>query len=166
MNQAITDALVPYGTVAQRDAAIAAALAAYYTSAQTDAALAAALLHLGPDGRRHRGGAGAEQRPDLERRADVQPAPGQQRAPKPLGGRRPERQLPELGRHHPHRIRQLRPQRDLYASGNGRSDHGCPRCPQLVPVPDRGAGAGPTGTRERSRPTWRASWPTTPPAAR
>ena len=35
MNQAITDALVPCGTAAQRDAAIAAALAAYYTSAQT-----------------------------------------------------------------------------------------------------------------------------------
>ena len=43
MNQAIADALVPYGTVVQRDAAIAAALAAYYTSAQTDSAIAAGL---------------------------------------------------------------------------------------------------------------------------
>ena len=43
MNQAITDALVPFETAAQRDAAIAAALAVYYTSAQTDAALAAGL---------------------------------------------------------------------------------------------------------------------------
>ena len=43
MTQAIADALLPYGTVAQRDAAIAAALAAYYTSAQTDAAIAAAI---------------------------------------------------------------------------------------------------------------------------
>ena len=57
MNQAIADALLPYGTVAQRDAAIAAAFAAYYTSAQTDAAIAAAiapLLHLGRNGCRHR----------------------------------------------------------------------------------------------------------------
>ena len=38
LTQAITDALVPHGTAAQRDAAIAAALAAYSTSAQTDAA--------------------------------------------------------------------------------------------------------------------------------
>ena len=39
----IADALVPFETAAQRDAAIAAALAAYYTSAQTDAAIAAAI---------------------------------------------------------------------------------------------------------------------------
>ena len=77
MNQAIADALLPYGTVAQRDAAIAAALAAY-TSAQTDAAIAAAIAPTTPRPK-HRGGA-AEQRPDLERRADVQPAAGQQRA--------------------------------------------------------------------------------------
>ena len=43
MNQAITDALAPFETAVQRDAAIAAALASYYTSAQTDAAIAAAL---------------------------------------------------------------------------------------------------------------------------
>ena len=43
MNQAITDALVPFETAVQRDAAIAAALAAYYTSVQTDAAIAAAI---------------------------------------------------------------------------------------------------------------------------
>ena len=43
MNQAIADALVPYGTIVQRDAAIAAALASYYTSAQTDSAIAAGL---------------------------------------------------------------------------------------------------------------------------
>ena len=43
MTQAITDALVPFETAAQRDAAIAAALAAYYTSAQTDAVIAAAI---------------------------------------------------------------------------------------------------------------------------
>ena len=41
MNQAITDALVPFETAAQRDAAISLALQAYYTSAQTDAASAA-----------------------------------------------------------------------------------------------------------------------------
>ena len=43
MNQAIADALVPCGTIVQRDAAIAAALASYYTSAQTDSAIAAGL---------------------------------------------------------------------------------------------------------------------------
>ena len=43
MNQAIADALVPFGTIVQRGAAIAAALAAYYTSAQTDSAIAAGL---------------------------------------------------------------------------------------------------------------------------
>ena len=37
------DALAPFETAVQRDAAIAAALAAYYTSAQTDAALTAGL---------------------------------------------------------------------------------------------------------------------------
>eukprot|EP00439_Symbiodinium_sp_Y106_P005097 s12070_g1.t1 len=42
-NQLIADALVPYGTIVQRDAAIAAALASYYTSAQTDSAIAAGL---------------------------------------------------------------------------------------------------------------------------
>ena len=48
MTQAIADALVPYRT---------------------------AVHHCGPDGRRHRGGAGAghaEQRPDLERRPDLE----------------------------------------------------------------------------------------------
>ena len=69
MNQAITDALVPYGTAAQRDAAIAAAggLAAYYTSAQTDAAIAAAIAPYYTSAQTdagHRGGGGAEQRPD------------------------------------------------------------------------------------------------------
>eukprot|EP00439_Symbiodinium_sp_Y106_P080825 s2364_g19.t1 len=49
MNQAIADALVPYGTAAQRDAAIAAALATvdlspYWTSAQVQAAITAALV--------------------------------------------------------------------------------------------------------------------------
>ena len=43
MTQAISDALVPFGTVAQRDAAIVAALVGYYDSTQTDAAIVAAL---------------------------------------------------------------------------------------------------------------------------
>ena len=47
MNQAITDALVPYGTAAQRDTAIAAALAGFYDSTQTDAAITAALVPYG-----------------------------------------------------------------------------------------------------------------------
>ena len=47
MTQAITDALVPFETAAQRDAAIAAALAGYYDSTQTDAAITAALVPYG-----------------------------------------------------------------------------------------------------------------------
>ena len=43
MTQAITDALLPFETAVQRDAAISLALQAYYTSAQTDAAIAAGL---------------------------------------------------------------------------------------------------------------------------
>ena len=44
MSQAISDALVPFETAAQRDAAIAAALAGFYDSTQTDAAITAALV--------------------------------------------------------------------------------------------------------------------------
>ena len=44
MTQAITDALVPFETAAQRDAAIAAALAGFYDSTQTDAPITAALV--------------------------------------------------------------------------------------------------------------------------
>ena len=47
MTQAISDALVPFGTVAQRDAAIAAALLFYNNSTQTDAAITAALVPYG-----------------------------------------------------------------------------------------------------------------------
>ena len=140
MNQAIADALVPYGTVAQRDAAIAAALAGFYDSTQTDA-----LRDGGPAGRSHRGGAGvrhAEQRPELERRADLQPAPGQQRPAEPVGGRRIDRHLSKPGRHHPDRVGQLRPQRDLHAGGNGRSDHRSHRRPGPVPTPKRSGGPG------------------------
>ena len=100
------------------------------------------LLHLGSDGRSHRGG-GAEQRPELDRRTHLQLAPGQQRAPEPVGGRRPDGLLPEPGRHHPHRIGQLRLQRDLHATGDGRSDHRCHRRPGPVPIPERGGGPGP-----------------------
>ena len=139
MTQAITDALVPFETAAQRDAA--AALVGYYDSTQTAAAIAAALVPYGT-AVEHRCG-GAEQRPELDRRADVQPAPGQQRAPEPVGGRRPDRQLPEPGRHDPHRIGQLRPQRNLHAAGDGRSDHRRHRCPGPVPIPKRSGGPGP-----------------------
>ena len=104
---------------------------------------AGALQHHGPNEPGHRGGGGAEQRPVLDRRADLQPAAGQQRAPEPVRGRRIDRQLPEPGRHDPHRIGQLRPQRDLHASGNGRSDHRRHRRPGPVPIPKRGGGAGP-----------------------
>ena len=47
MTQAITDALVPFETAAQRDTAIAAALAGLYDSTQTDAAITAALVPYG-----------------------------------------------------------------------------------------------------------------------
>ena len=43
MTQAISDALVPYGTIVQRDAAIAAALASYSDTAAMNAAIAARL---------------------------------------------------------------------------------------------------------------------------
>ena len=49
---------------------------------------AGALRDCGRAGHSHRGGAGvrhAEQRPELERRADLQPAPGQQRPAEPVG---------------------------------------------------------------------------------
>ena len=47
MTQAITDALVPFETAAQRDTAIAAAFAGFYDSTQTDAAITAALVPYG-----------------------------------------------------------------------------------------------------------------------
>ena len=47
MTQAISDALVPFETAAQRDTAIAAALAGFYDSTQTDAAITAALVPYG-----------------------------------------------------------------------------------------------------------------------
>ena len=139
-----------YHRCAERDAAIVSALSVYYTSAQTDAAIAAGLatIDLTPyytsaqTDVSHRGGA-AEQRPELERRADLQPAPGQQRPAEPVGGRRIDRHLSEPGRHHPDRVGQLRPQRNLHAAGDGRSDHRCHRRPGPVPIPERGGGPGP-----------------------
>ena len=115
-NQLIADALVPYGTIVQRDAAIAAALTSYYTSAQTDSAIAAGLATIdlspywtipqvqaanhGCPGARH-----PEQRPVLDRRADIQPPEGHQRPAQPVRGRGIDSHLPEPGRHHPHRVR-------------------------------------------------------------
>ena len=177
MTQAITDALVPFETAAQRDAAHRGSprgFLRFHSNGRRNRGGAGALRDGGRAGRRHRCG-GAEQRPELDRRADVQPAPGQQRAPEPVGGRRPDRQLPEPGRHDPHRIGQLRPQRNLHAAGDGRSDHRRHRCPGPVPINSktkrRSRPSSPrpwrrSGTRGKSRPTWRASWPTTPPAAR
>ena len=146
MNQAIADALVPFETAAQRDAAIAAALVGYNDSAQTDAAITAALVPYGTAAERDRGGAGvrhAEQRPELDRRTHLQLAAGHQRPPQPVRGRRPDRQLPEPGRHDPHRVGQLRPERNLHAAGDGRSDHRRHRRPGPVPIPKRSGGAGP-----------------------
>ena len=160
-NQAIADALAPYGTAAERDTAIAAALVPYSTTVHRRVGAlrecgraglrnhggAGALQHHGPDEPGHRGGGGTEQRPVLDRRAHVQPAAGQQRAAQPVRGRSIDRQLPELGRHDPHRVGQLRPQPDLHTSGNWRSDHRRHRRPGPVPIPKRGAGAllGPNG---------------------
>ena len=139
-----------------------------YTSAQTDAAIAAAIapciLHLGRNGCRHRGGA-AEQRPDLERRADVQPAAGQQRAAEPVGGRRPDRQLPEPGRHDPHRIGPATPAARPTRKRKRAQRSPPPSTPWTCPNSRTRRRSRPSSPRP-CRPTWRASWPTTPPAAR
>ena len=130
MNQAIADALVPYGTAAERDSAITAALVPYSTTVQMNQAIAAAVAL--SNGQSWTGGPtfnllrGSNQRP-----------------PEPVRGRRPDRQLPEPGRHDPHRVGQLRPERNLHAAGDGRSDHRRHRRPGPVPIPKRGAGAGP-----------------------
>ena len=49
----------------------------------------------------------------------------------------------EPGRHDPHRVGQLRPERNLHAAGDGRSDHRRHRRPGPVPIPKRSGGAGP-----------------------
>ena len=154
MNQAISDALVPYGTIVQRDAAIAAA---YYTSAQTDSAIAAAVatIDLTPywtiaqvqaaitaalvpvtlaNGQSWNGG----------------PTFNLQRAQKPFGCGRPHGVLSEPGRHDPHRVGFVRPQRNLHAAGDGRRHHRCHRRPGPVAVPKRGPGAGPDSRGARA----------------
>ena len=146
MNQAIADGLVPYGTAAQRDAAIAAALAAYYTSAQTDAALAAGLATI--DLTPYYTSAQTDAAIAAAQLSNGQtwnggPTFNLLRASNVLRNLSVAGHLPEPGRHHPHRIGQLRPQRDLHPSGNGRSDHRRHRRPGPVPIPERGGGAGP-----------------------
>ena len=104
------------------------------------------LLDQRPGSSCHHGGARArhvEQRTELDRRPHVQPAQGHQRPAEPLRGRRPHRQLPEPGRHNPHRIGLLRPQRDLHAARNRSCHHGGPRRAEPVTVPERGRRAGP-----------------------
>ena len=148
MNQAIADALVPYGTVAQRDAAIAAALVGYYDSTQTDAAITAALVPYGTAAERDTAIAAALASVTLSNGQSWNGGPtfnllrGQQRPAEPVGGRRIDRHLSKPGRHHPDRVGQLRPQRDLHAGGNGRSDHRRHRRPGPVPIPKRSGGPG------------------------
>ena len=157
---------MPYSTTAQMNQAIADAL--------LPSGGPAGLLHVGPNGRRHRGGhrpllhlgrngcrhrgGAAEQRPDLERRADVQPAAGQQRAAEPVGGRRPDRQLPEPGRHDPHRIATpaARPTRKRKRAQRSPP----PSTPWTCPNSRTRRRSRPSSPRP-CRPTWRASWPTT-----
>ena len=130
MNQAISDALAPYGTIVQRDVAIAAALAAYYTSAQTDSAIAAAVatIDLTPYwtiAQVQAAITAALVPVTLSNGADFQSAPEDKRAEKHFGGRGSDGQLSKLGRHDPHRVGLVRPQRDLHAAGDGGRHNSC-----------------------------------------
>ena len=100
MTQAITDALVPFETAAQRDAAIAAALAAYYTSAQTDAVIAAAIAPYYTSAQTDAAIAAAVALSNGQSwtgGATFNLLRGQQRAAQPVGGRRPDRDVPKPG---------------------------------------------------------------------
>ena len=149
MNQAITDALVPFETAAQRDTAIAAALAGFSDSTQTDAAITAALVPYGTAAERDTAIAAALASVTLSNGQSWNGGPtfNLLRASNVLrnlsDGRRPDRQLPEPGRHDPHRVGQLRPQRNLHPSGDGHSDHRRHRCVGPVPIPKRSGGPGP-----------------------
>ena len=149
MNQAITDALVPFETAAQRDTAIAAALAGFSDSTQTDAAITAALVPYGTAAERDTAIAAALASVTLSNDQSWNGGPtfNLLRASNVLrnlsDGRRPDRQLPEPGRHDPHRVGQLRPQRNLHPSGDGHSDHRRHRCVGPVPIPKRSGGPGP-----------------------
>ena len=159
MNQAIADALLRYGTVAQRDAAIAAALAAYYTSAQTDAAIAAAIAPYYTS---------AETDAAI---AAAQLSNGQTWNGGPtfnlLRGSNVLRNLSVAGALTAS-FQNLDDTIliDLHASGNGRSDHRRHRRPGPVPCNSRTRRRSRPSSPRPCRPTWRASWPTTPPAAR
>ena len=75
MNQAIADALVP--SAGRRNRGSPRGFLRFHSNGRRDHGGAGALRDGGPAGRSHRGGAGirhAEQRPELERRADLQPA--------------------------------------------------------------------------------------------
>ena len=177
MNQAITDALVPYGTAAQRDAAIAAALAAYYTSAQTDAAIAAAIAPYYTSAQT-----------DAAIAAAVALSNGQSWIGGPtfnlLRGSNVLRNLSVAGaltasfQNLDDTIlieSDSYPRSETYTQlETGAAITAAIDALDPVPIPKQSGGSRPssprpwcpTGIKRRSRPTWRASWPTTPPAAR
>ena len=143
MNQAIADALVPYGTIVQRDAAIGADGQRHRCGARHHRSQP--LLDHPPGAGSNHGRTGTrhiEQRPVLDRRAHRNPFEGHERPAQFVRGGCAHRHPPEPGRHDPHRVGQLRPQRNLHPAGDGSRHHGGPRCAQFVPVPDGGPGAG------------------------
>ena len=97
MTQAITDgALRNGGPAGHRNRGSPRGFLRLHSNGRRNHGGAGALRDCGRAGHSHRGGAGvrhAEQRPELERRADLQPAPGQQRPAEPVGGRRIDRHL-------------------------------------------------------------------------
>ena len=144
MTQAISDALVPFGTVAQRDAAISLALEAYYTSAQTDAAIAAGLatIDLTPYYTSAQTDAAIAAAVALSKNWTGGPTFNLLRGSNVL------RNLSVAGAltaSFQNLDDTILIESDSYARSetDGRSDHRRHRRPQLVPVPDRGAGAGP-----------------------
>ena len=148
MTQAITDALVPFETAAQRDTAIAAALAGFYDSTQTDAAMTAALVPYGTAAERDTAIAAALASVTLSNGQSWNGGPtfNLLRASNVLRNLSVAGALTATFQNLPWTCPNSKTKR--------RSRHSSPR-------PWR-----PTGTKRRSRPTWWASSVTTPPAAR
>ena len=150
MTQAIADALVPFETAAQRDAAIAAALglAGFYDSTQTDAAITAALVPYGTAAERDSAIAAALASVTLSNGQTWNGGPtfNLLRSSNVLRNLSVAGALTATFQNLDDTILivgQLRPQRNLHAAGDGRSDHRCHRRPGPVPIPERGGGAGP-----------------------
>ena len=156
---AIAAALAAYYTSAQTDAALAAAIAPYYTSAQTDAAIAAAVAL--SNGQSWTGGAtfnllrGSNVLRNLSvagaLTASFQNLDDTICIESDSCARSETYTQLETGAAITAAI-------DPWTCPNSKTRR---RSRPSSPRP-----WCPTGTRGRSRPTWRASWPTTPPAAR